>query len=191
MQEITGAIIGRAFREGSVRKVKLIAGLGNPGSEYATTKHNVGFMLVDALARQLGVENWKTKQDALVAETRIGREKVLLVKPLTYMNDSGRAIGPILAWYKLAPDDLVVIHDDMDLPVGMVRIRKKGSAGGHNGMKSSIYHVQEENFQRVRIGICRPPHVCSAIGLVLSPFWSKISHVFSPLCIFSFGQCLT
>lgn len=175
MQEITGAIIGRTFREGSVRKVKLIAGLGNPGSEYATTKHNVGFMLVDALARQMGVENWKTKQDALVAETRIGREKVLLVKPLTYMNDSGRAIGPLLAWYKLAPDDLVVIHDDMDLPVGMVRIRKKGSAGGHNGMKSILYHVQEENFPRVRIGIGRPPQGWTVIRHVLSPFSAEDS----------------
>lgn len=106
--------------------MKLIAGLGNPGSEYVATKHNVGFMLVDALAKQIGTENWKTKQDALVAEARIGAEKVLLVKPLTYMNDSGRAIGPLLSWYKMLPEDLVVLHDDMDIPVGAVRLRKKG-----------------------------------------------------------------
>lgn len=150
--------------------MKLIAGLGNPGSEYAATKHNVGFMLVDALAEHLGAESWKTQQDALVAQTRIGGEKVLLVKPLTYMNDSGHAIGPLLAWYKLPPEALVVVHDDMDIPVGTVRLRKKGSAGGHNGMKSILYHVQEENFPRVRIGIGRPPLGWTVIRHVLSPF---------------------
>lgn len=150
--------------------MKLIAGLGNPGSEYVATKHNVGFMLVDALAKQIGTENWKTKQDALVAEAHIGAEKVLLVKPLTYMNDSGRAIGPLLSWYKMPPEDLVVLHDDMDIPVGAVRLRKKGSAGGHNGMKSILYHVQEENFPRVRVGIGRPPQGWTVIRHVLSPF---------------------
>ena len=93
--------------------MKIIAGLGNPGSEYAKTKHNVGFMFVDALAEKLNIaDEWKLKQDTLVAEGRIGTEKVLLVKPLTYMNESGRAIGPLLSWYKLAPSDLIVIHDD-------------------------------------------------------------------------------
>ncbi|MGP1585618.1 MAG: aminoacyl-tRNA hydrolase [Schwartzia sp. (in: firmicutes)] len=150
--------------------MKLIAGLGNPGSEYAATKHNVGFMLVDALAKETGAENWKTKQDALVAETRIGGEKVLLVKPLTYMNESGRAIGALLSWYKLPLQDLIVLHDDMDIPVGTVRLRKKGSAGGHNGMKSILYHVQDEHFPRVRIGIGRPPAGWTVIRHVLSPF---------------------
>lgn len=150
--------------------MKLIAGLGNPGSEYASTKHNVGFMLVDALAKQWNAENWRTKQDALVAETQVGGEKVLLVKPLTYMNESGRAVGPLLAWYKIAPEDLVVLYDDMDIPVGTVRLRKKGSAGGHNGMKSILYHVQAENFSRVRIGIGRPPQGWNVIRHVLSPF---------------------
>ena len=106
----------------------MIAGLGNPGAEYAQTKHNVGFMLLDTLAKHLEAPEWKTKRDALVTETRIGAEKALLVKPLTYMNDSGRAIGPLLTWYKLRPEDLIVAHDDMDIPVGMIRIRKKGSA---------------------------------------------------------------
>ena len=141
--------------------MKIIAGLGNPGSEYAKTKHNVGFMFVDALAEKLNIaDEWKLKQDALVAEGRIGTEKVLLVKPLTYMNESGRAIGPLLSWYKLAPSDLIVIHDDMDIPAGMIRIRRKGSAGGHNGMKSILYHVQDENFARMRIGIGRPLPGC-------------------------------
>ena len=150
--------------------MKIIAGLGNPGSEYAKTKHNVGFMFVDALAEKLNIaDEWKLKQDALVAEGRIGTEKVLLVKPLTYMNESGRAIGPLLSWYKLAPSDLIVIHDDMDIPAGMIRIRRKGSAGGHYGMKSILYHVQDENFARMRIGIGRP-----------LPGWTVVKHVLAP-----------
>lgn len=148
----------------------MIAGLGNPGAEYAQTKHNVGFMLVDALAERLGASNWKMKQDALLAEARIASEKVLLVKPMTYMNESGRAIGPLLSWYKLAPEDLIVVHDDLDIPAGSIRIRKKGSAGGHNGIKSILYHVQAETFSRVRIGIGRPPAGWTVIHHVLAPF---------------------
>ena len=149
--------------------MKIIAGLGNPGSEYAATKHNVGFMLIDALAEKLGVDDWREKYDALVLETHIGLQKVLLVKPLTYMNESGRAIGPLLNWYKLEPEDLVVLHDDMDIPVGTVRIRRKGSAGGHNGIKSVLAHVGDEHFARVRIGIGRP-----------LPGWTVIHHVLAP-----------
>ena len=151
--------------------MKLIAGLGNPGTEYARTKHNVGFMFVDALADALGVtaSEWQAKFDALVAPARIGTEKVLLVKPQTYMNESGRALGPLLAWYKLAPEDLIVAHDDMDIPVGTIRIRKKGSAGGHNGIKSILAHVGDEHFARVRIGIGRP-----------LPGWTVVNHVLAP-----------
>jgi peptidyl-tRNA hydrolase, PTH1 family len=150
--------------------MKMIAGLGNPGNEYAQTKHNVGFMFVDALAKKMGIEDsWRTRQDALVAEGHIGAEKVLLVKPLTYMNESGRAIGPLLSWYKMTPADLIVVHDDMDIPAGMIRIRRKGSAGGHNGMKSVLYHVQNENFARLRIGIGRP-----------LPGWTVVKHVLAP-----------
>ena len=151
--------------------MKMFAGLGNPGAEYAATRHNVGFMLADALAARWNASGWRTKQDALVSEARLGAEKVLLVKPLTYMNESGRAVGPLLSWYKLAPEDLIVAHDDMDLPVGTIRLRKKGSAGGHNGMKSILYHVQDENFPRVRIGVGHPVHGREqVIRHVLSPF---------------------
>ena len=149
--------------------MKIIAGLGNPGSEYAQTKHNVGFMFVDALAARLGAAEWREKFDALVAETRIGAEKVLLVKPQTYMNESGRSLGPMLAWYKLAPEELVVVHDDMDIPAGTVRIRRKGSAGGHNGIKSILAHVGDAHFARVRIGIGRP-----------LPNWTVVNHVLAP-----------
>ncbi len=151
--------------------MKMFAGLGNPGAEYATTRHNVGFMLADALAARWDATAWRTKQDALVAEARLGAEKILLVKPLTYMNESGRAVGPLLSWYKLGASDLIVAHDDIDLPVGTIRLRKKGSAGGHNGMKSILYHVKDENFPRVRIGVGHPAHEHDqVIRHVLSPF---------------------
>ena len=125
--------------------MKIIAGLGNPGAEYAKTRHNVGFMFVDALADALGLSalDWKDKFDA----------KVVLVKPQTYMNESGRAIGPLMNWYKLEPEDLIVAHDDMDIPAGTIRIRKKGSAGGHNGIKSVLAHVGDEHFARCRAGL--------------------------------------
>ena len=154
-------------------RMKIIAGLGNPGSEYANTKHNVGFMFVDALADKLGIDGWKTKYDALVAEGHMGAEKILLMKPLTYMNESGRAIGPLLSWYKQEPQDLIVVHDDMDIPAGAVRIRRKGSAGGHNGIKSILYHVGDENFARVRIGIGRPQPGWTVVNHVLAPFSSE------------------
>lgn len=146
--------------------MKIIAGLGNPGSEYAKTRHNVGWMLVDALADRLSVSSWKEKEKGMVAEARIGTEKVLLVKPLTYMNNSGECLGPLMRWYKLAPDELIVAHDDMDIPAGAIRIRKKGSAGGHNGIKSTIAHLGDEGFNRVRIGIGRP-----------LPGWTVVNHV--------------
>lgn len=146
--------------------MKIIAGLGNPGREYAKSRHNVGWMFVEALAEALGVNDWRPRENGLVAETRIGAERVLLVKPQTYMNNSGECIGPLMHWYKLEPTDLIVVHDDMDIPAGTIRIRKKGSAGGHNGIKSTIAHVGDENFGRVRIGIGRP-----------LPGWSVIDHV--------------
>ena len=149
--------------------MKIIAGLGNPGSEYEKTKHNVGFMFVDALADKLGGTDWKDKFDAKIGEARIGTEKVLLVKPQTYMNESGQAVGPLMNFYKLAIEDLIVVHDDMDIPAGTIRIRKKGSAGGHNGIKSVLAHVGDEHFARVRIGIGRP-----------LPGWTVVNHVLAP-----------
>ena len=149
--------------------MKIIAGLGNPGREYAMTKHNVGFLMIDTLADHLGATEWRDKFDALIAKTRIGTEPVLLVKPQTYMNDSGRAIAPIMHFYKLPAEDLIVAHDDMDIPAGTIRIRKKGSSGGHNGIKSLIAHLGSENFPRVRLGVGRP-----------LPGWSVVNHVLAP-----------
>ncbi len=154
-------------------RMKIIAGLGNPGSEYAKTKHNVGFMLVDALADKLGVTEWKDKFDARIGEARIGTEKILLVKPQTYMNESGQAVGPLMNFYKTAIEDLIVVHDDMDIPAGTIRIRKKGSAGGHNGIKSVLAHVGDEHFARVRIGIGRPLPGWTVVNHVLAPFTAE------------------
>ena len=150
--------------------MKIIAGLGNPGTEYAQTKHNVGFMLVDVLATRLNAPAWKEDFFSSVTEVHIGGEKVFLVKPLTYMNNSGEALGPMLLYYKMDVDDLTVVHDDMDIPAGTVRIRRKGSSGGHNGIKSIIAHVGSEDFARVRIGIGRPPAGWTVIHHVLAPF---------------------
>lgn len=150
--------------------MKIIAGLGNPTPEYLKTRHNVGFMFLDYLANALHFSRWKTKLDADIAEGFIAKEKVILLKPLTFMNESGRAIAPLLAWYKLSLDDFAVIYDDMDLAVGKIRIRRKGSAGGHNGMKSILYHLKSADFTRFRIGIGRPHRERTVIQHVLEPF---------------------
>lgn len=150
--------------------MKIIVGLGNPGNEYAKTRHNVGFMMVDALADHLNISLWKDKFNAKIAEGRIGTEKILLVKPQTYMNNSGEAVGPLMRWYKVAPEDIFVAHDDMDIPAGTIRIRKKGSSGGHNGIKSLIAHIGSENFARIRLGIGRPLAGWTVVNHVLAPF---------------------
>ncbi|MBR6013273.1 MAG: aminoacyl-tRNA hydrolase [Selenomonadaceae bacterium] len=151
--------------------MKIFVGLGNPGTEYAKTKHNVGFMLADKLAENLNAENFREKFNALVAETFFDGEKILIVKPQTFMNLSGEAVGPLTDFYKIPAENLIVAHDDMDIPVGMIRLRPKGSGGGHHGIESIIQHLGgEKNFPRVRIGIGRPPEHWSVNNHVLSPF---------------------
>ncbi len=131
----------------------LLAGLGNPGSEYANTRHNIGFITIDLLAESLGIKVDKLKFKSLTAECRIGTEKVLLMKPQTFMNNSGEAIGEAARFYKIPPENVVIISDDISLSPGKLRIRRKGSAGGHNGLKSIIAHLGSENFPRVKLGI--------------------------------------
>ena len=133
--------------------MKIIAGLGNPGREYENTKHNVGFLTIDLLAEKYGIRVNKIKFKGLVGEGMIGTEKVLLVKPQTYMNLSGECLREVMSFYKQDIENLTVIYDDIDLPMGNLRIRKKGSAGTHNGMKSVIYQLQDDGFPRIRIGI--------------------------------------
>ncbi len=148
--------------------MKMIVGLGNPGQQYAKTRHNVGFMAVDKLAQDLKAVVNKTKFKALIGEGYIGQEKVILIKPQTYMNLSGEAVGSLVRWYKLNPSDVVVVYDDMDLPLGKLRIRPKGGPGGHNGMKSIIAHLGTAEFPRIRIGIGRAEH--DSVNYVLGNF---------------------
>ena len=134
----------------------VIAGLGNPGKEYESTRHNMGFRVLDILADKYDIPITRKKHNALVGKGSIGGRQVMLVKPQTFMNDSGRSLSEILRYYDVAPEELIVVYDDMDLQPGSIRIRKKGSAGSHNGMRSIISHIGDEAFPRVRVGIGRP-----------------------------------
>ena len=131
----------------------LIVGLGNPGLSYKKTRHNAGFQALDVLAEALGVRVKTKGFSALYGEGRIGTERVILMKPQTYMNLSGDAVQSLMHFYKLAPDRLIVLYDDIDLPIGSLRIRANGSAGSHNGMRSVISCVGSEAFARIRIGV--------------------------------------
>ena len=133
--------------------MKLIAGLGNPGKEYAETRHNSGYMAIDRLAEKAGVSITTEKWKALTAVCRIEGQAVLLLKPLTYMNNSGSAVSQAVSFYKIEPEDILIIHDDMDLPVGSVRIRKRGSSGGQKGMKSILQCLGTDEIARIRIGV--------------------------------------
>lgn len=148
----------------------VIVGLGNPGRQYEGTRHNVGFDVIDMLADENGIELKKLKHKSLVGEGRIAGQKVLLVKPQTYMNLSGEALLDIYNYYKISPEELIVIYDDIDTDLGKLRIRKKGSAGTHNGMKSIIYNLQLDTFPRVRIGVGRPGKGRDLASFVLSRF---------------------
>ena len=136
----------------------LIAGLGNPGAKYENTRHNAGFMTADALAEHCHAGAWRIKFQAQTAQVVLGGQGVLLLKPLTYMNLSGEAIGQAARFYKLPADHVLVISDDTDLPLGKLRIRKSGSAGGHNGLKSIISHLGTDQFPRLKIGVGGKPH---------------------------------
>lgn len=137
----------------------IIVGLGNPGKRYEQTKHNVGFITIDVLAEKYGIHINKIKHKALVGEGIIFGQKVLLIKPQTYMNLSGNSVREIVAYYKPPIENLVVVYDDIDIPMGSLRIRKSGSAGTHNGMRSIIYDLQNDKFPRVRIGIGGDRHI--------------------------------
>ena len=133
--------------------MKLIVGLGNPGKEYEKTRHNSGFMALDLLADKCGVMNFSEKWNAMVANVRINGQAVVLMKPLTFMNLSGSAVSQAVRFYQIDPEDIMVMHDDMDLPVGSLRIRKKGSSGGQKGMKNIIDCLGTSDIPRIRIGV--------------------------------------
>jgi PTH1 family peptidyl-tRNA hydrolase len=147
----------------------LVVGLGNPGAEYHHTRHNVGFETLDLLARAHNIPFKATEKRAWVGFGSIEGVPVLLAKPLTYMNNSGESVGPLMRLLELKPEEVIVVSDEMNLPVGRIRVRRGGSAGGHNGLKSLIQHLRSEEFPRVRIGVGRPPEG-AAIGHVLGKF---------------------
>ncbi|WP_161980935.1 aminoacyl-tRNA hydrolase [Streptococcus sp. S784/96/1] len=153
--------------------VKLIVGLGNPGSKYHETKHNVGFMAIDLWAKSLSVTFSEEKVfKAEVGSTFVNGEKVYLVKPTTFMNLSGIAVRALLAYYNIPIEDLIVIYDDLDMEVGKIRYRQKGSAGGHNGIKSIIVELGTQKFDRIKIGIGRPKQGMTVVNHVLGRFES-------------------
>ncbi len=159
------------LRERNERTMKMIVGLGNIGTRYDETRHNTGFMVVDQLARDYHLGAFThLKQEAVGVSGVINGEKVMLVKPTTFMNDSGRAVGPLVDYYDIDLDDLVIINDDLDMPVGKVRLKTHGASGGHNGLKSIISALGTKNFNRVKVGIDHPQH-----GTVVSHVLGKFS----------------
>jgi PTH1 family peptidyl-tRNA hydrolase len=150
--------------------LRYIVGLGNPGRNYEKTRHNVGFMVIDELCKRWDLSLNKEKFKGIYGIGSINGEKVILLKPLTYMNLSGESIRPLLDYYEIDIEDLIVIYDDLDLPTGKIRLRTKGSAGGHNGIKSTIQHLGTQNFNRLRIGIDRPVNGMKVPDYVLGAF---------------------
>lgn len=148
----------------------IIIGLGNPGRQYENTHHNVGFDTVDILSGKFGIKIAKLKHKALIGDGLIQGKRVLLVKPQTYMNLSGESVREVVEWYNIPLKNIIIIYDDVDLPLGRIRIRPKGSSGTHNGMKSIIYQLQSDEFPRIRIGIGKPPENWDMADYVLSRF---------------------
>ena len=149
--------------------MRLFVGLGNPGSRYAGNRHNIGFMAVDAIASRHGAAPWRRRFQGIATEVSLGPERALLLKPETFMNDSGRAVGEALRFYKVALGDVVVLHDELDLPPGRLRVKTGGGNAGHNGLRS-ITALCGNEYRRVRIGIGHPGHKDLVHGYVLRDF---------------------
>ncbi|HML94971.1 MAG TPA: aminoacyl-tRNA hydrolase [Thermodesulfobacteriota bacterium] len=152
--------------------MKLVAGLGNPGKEYASTKHNLGFLAIDEIARRAGIDLTKKKFRGSYGEGFLSGEKLILLKPETYMNRSGEAVSEAAVFYNISPPDIIVIHDEMDLPSGTVRVKAGGGSAGHNGIRSIIDRLGSTEFIRVRMGIGKPGEKSRGASHVLSGFGS-------------------
>ncbi|WP_041808478.1 aminoacyl-tRNA hydrolase [Evansella cellulosilytica] len=150
--------------------MKLVVGLGNPGSKYDGTRHNVGFEVIDRCQQLFQLDLDQSKFKGIYGYKVIEGEKIFLLKPLTFMNLSGESVIPLMKYFKIPTEDLLVIYDDLDLAPGKIRLRQKGGAGGHNGMKSIISHLGTEEFNRIRIGIGRPPKGYAVPDYVLGSF---------------------
>jgi len=162
-------VFRRWWQRGEPGIDRLVIGLGNPGRKYAGNRHNVGFQCLDRLAAAWGLSFSRRKHKALLAEGEIAGLKVILAKPQTFMNLSGQAVERLAHFYRLPPENILVIYDDLDLPLGKIRLRPKGGSGGHKGMKSIIEHLGTQNFPRLRVGIGRPTHG-DPVDYVLSDF---------------------
>lgn len=150
--------------------VKLIIGLGNPGKPYEHTRHNIGFDVIDELANKWNAPLNQLKFNGMYASVHRPEGKVILLKPLTYMNLSGESVRPLMDYFDIDVEDIIVIYDDLDLETGKLRLRGKGSAGGHNGIKSLIQHLGTQEFNRIRVGVNRPPAGMQVADYVLSKF---------------------
>ena len=171
------------------QKIRMVAGLGNPGEEYANTRHNAGFHAVDELGRQANVTYWKNQSGALVASIKVndadepeGKREVLLVKPQSYMNTSGGPISKLCAMYGIAPEELLVIHDELDIPAGDVRVKVGGGHAGHNGLRSIIDKLGSRDFSRIRVGIGAPPGRMATADFVLKQLRAKEAEEFDLTC---------
>ena len=171
------------------KKIRMVAGLGNPGDEYADTRHNAGFKAIDELARQANVTYWKNQLGAEVASIQVhdpdaegGRREVLLVKPQSYMNTSGGPISKLCAQHKISADELLVIHDELDIPEGDVRVKVGGGHAGHNGLRSIIDKMGSRDFSRIRVGIGNPPGRMAVADFVLKQFRPKELEAFQDAC---------
>ena len=150
--------------------MKLIVGLGNPGNEYAGTRHNIGYMAIDAIADMSGIKVCKKAFKSVLGNATVEGTRTILLKPQTYMNLSGEAVSAVLSYYKLDPADIIIIHDDMDITFGHIRIKKQGGSAGHRGIASIIKHVNGNNFLRIRAGIGKPPDYLTPAEYVLQRF---------------------
>lgn len=157
-------------KEEGLGQMKVIVGLGNPGRQYEHTRHNVGFDVIHELSNRLNIPLTQSKFKGLYGIGQASGQKLLLLKPLTYMNLSGESIRAVVDYYRIELEDLLIIYDDLDLPVGKIRLRQKGSPGGHNGIKSTVAHLGTQNFNRIRIGIDRPEPGMSVPDYVLGRF---------------------
>ena len=167
------------------KKIRMVAGLGNPGEEYARTRHNAGFYAIDELARQANVTYWKNQSGAEVASIKVndpeaegGKREVLLVKPQSYMNTSGGPISKLCAANKISPEELLVIHDELDIPAGDVRVKVGGGHAGHNGLRSIIDKLGSRDFSRIRVGIGNPPGRMQVADFVLKQLRAKEAEEF-------------
>jgi PTH1 family peptidyl-tRNA hydrolase len=164
---------------------KMIVGLGNPGPRYALNRHNIGFQCIDRLARRHRIEGGRVQLRAMTVVTWItraeARAKVILVKPMTYMNASGEAVAPLARFYHIEPEDMLVVHDDLDLELGKLRLRRAGSSGGQNGIKSIAQQLGTLDFHRAKVGIGRPPGRMDPAIYVLQDFSAQEEELFGPL----------